>query len=131
LKYNDAKIFVKGNRKNRAIIPSFFTWGMGAIASMVLGKKLTDIGAQPKLFSKHFYESSIKDQAPYDFSLDLFAQYQAKKYGIIIQFPVYFAKRIYGKAKGGGSLKTRIKVTQRVLKFIFDLRISIKNKITN
>jgi glycosyltransferase involved in cell wall biosynthesis len=124
--HNDLTVFVKGRRKSRAIVPQIFTWGMGVMASVALGETLEDIGAQPKLFSKQFYSTYLKEKAPYDFSLDLFAQYNAKKHGKIVEFPVYFAKRLYGEAKGGGSLKTRIKVTRRVFSFILSLRKQLK-----
>jgi len=122
ISHNLPTILVKGSRKNRAIIPAFFTWGMGLIASWALKVHLNEIGAQPKLFSRLFYEKYIKNQAPYNFSLDLFVQYQAQKYGKIVAFPVYFGNRLHGEAKGGGSIKTRIKVTRRVLAYIFELK---------
>jgi len=123
---NDLRIFIKGQRKNRALGPNFFTWGMTVIASLALGETLTDIGAQPKLFSREFYEKHLKTGAPDDFSLDLYAMYYAQKTGLILTFPVYFANRVFGEAKGGGSLKTRIKVTKRVLSFIFELRKKLR-----
>ncbi len=126
--YQDPKVFVKGQRKNRAIGPNFFTWGMTVIASSVLKEKLEDIGAQPKLFSQEFYKKYLTEGAPFDFSLDLYAMYFAHKYGKIVTFPVYFKNRAHGEAKGGGSLKTRIKVTKRVLKFIFELKERLKAK---
>lgn len=119
-------VFVKGARKNRAIVPYIFTTGMGVFASLALGIPLRDIGAQPKLFGRDFYNQYLKDRAPEDFSLDLYAQYWAAREGKIEEIPVYFAKRVYGEAKGGGSLKTRIKVTIRVIKFILKMRRDIK-----
>jgi glycosyltransferase involved in cell wall biosynthesis len=118
--------FVKGARRNRAIVPYIFTTGMGVFASLALGIPLRDIGAQPKLFGRDFYNQYLKDRAPEDFSLDLYAQYWAAREGKIEEIPVYFAKRVYGEAKGGGSLKTRIKVTIRVIKFILKMRRDIK-----
>lgn len=128
LKYNDNTVFVKGNRQQRALGPAFFTWGMGVIASLALKQNLTDIGAQPKLFSRNFYITYLKDKAPYDFSLDLYAQYWAKKEGKIIEIPVIFKTRLHGEAKGGGSLKTRLKVSKRVFNFIFEMRKNLKSK---
>ena len=125
-KYNDPTVFIKGKRLNRAIGPNFFTWGMSVIASFKLGVTLTDIGAQPKLFSRIFYEKYLKKDAPVDFSLDLYAMYFAKKFGRIETIPVVFANRAFGEAKGGGSIKTRIKVTKRVLNFIFALSKKLK-----
>jgi len=128
ISYNDPMVFVKGQRMKRAWGPNFFTYGMTLIASNVLKQKLTDIGAQPKLFSKQFYQAYLTHDAPNDFSLDLYAMYFAQKDGRIVTFPVYFKNRAHGEAKGGGSLKTRIKVTKRVLNFIFELRDRLKAK---
>jgi len=126
LSQHDQSVLVKGQRTNRAFVPNLFTCGMGIIASMALGEKLHDIGAQPKLFSKYFYKQHLANKGPNDFSLDLYAMYCAQKFGSIVTFPVYFKKRAFGEAKGGGSVKTRLKVTMRVLDFIFKLRKKIK-----
>jgi hypothetical protein len=54
--------------------------------------------------------------------------YCAQKFGSIATFPVYFKTRTFGEAKGGGSVKTRLKVTLRVLEFIFKLRKKMKSE---
>jgi glycosyltransferase involved in cell wall biosynthesis len=120
-------ILVKGFRKNRKFSELFFSWGMGLLSSIVLGTRLTEINAQPKLFKKDFYQS-IKDKAPFDFSLDLYFLYQAKKHGKIVDFPVFFLPRLYGEAKGGSgsSLKVRFKLIKRTLKYIFELKTKLK-----
>lgn len=115
-------VFVKGKRKKRGFVADFFTMGMQVLASAALRTKLDDIGAQPKLFSREFYSYYIQDKAPLDFSLDLYAQYWAAKAGRIVDFPVIMKKRLHGEAKGGGSWKTRFKVSKRTLVFINDLR---------
>ena len=93
------------------------------IASVALKTYLDDINAQPKIFSKNFYNKFIKNRAPYDFSLDLFLLYTAKKNGLKIkEIEVNFAKRIHGEAKGGGSWRTRVKLMKRTLIYIFKLR---------
>lgn len=127
-RHNDPMVFVKGNRQQRALGPAFFTWGMGVFASIALKQQLKDIGAQPKLFSRAFYEKYLKTGAPYDFSLDLYAQYWAQKEGKIVEIPVIFKQRLHGEAKGGGSLKTRIKVTRRVANFIWEMRGDLQKK---
>jgi polyisoprenyl-phosphate glycosyltransferase len=123
----DSWVLVKGYRKNRRPMEAFFSWGMGVLSSLALGTRLTEINAQPKLFSKTFFDSIEKD-APHDFSLDLFFLYHAKKKGQIIDFPVYFAKRVAGEAKGGSgsSWKVRIKLMKRIFKYIFELRNKVK-----
>lgn len=123
----DSWVLVKGYRKNRRPMEAFFSWGMGVLSSLALGTRLTEINAQPKLFSKSFFDSIEKD-APHDFSLDLYFLYHAKKKGQIIDFPVYFAKRVAGVAKGGSgsSWKVRWKLIKRIFKYIFELRNKVK-----
>jgi glycosyltransferase involved in cell wall biosynthesis len=123
----DKSLLVKGYRKNRRPMEAFFSWGMGVLSSLALGTRLTEINAQPKLFSNIFFDSIEKD-APHDFSLDLYFLYHAKKKGQIIDFPVYFAKRVAGEAKGGSgsSWKVRFKLMKRIFKYIFELRNKVK-----
>lgn len=119
----DENIFMKGKRKNRAVMEFIFTFGMQIIASLALKTYLDDINAQPKIFSRKFYENFLKTKSPHDFSLDLFAIFVAKKNGLKIkEIEVNFAKRIHGEAKGGGSWKTRIKLIKRTFFYIFKLR---------
>ena len=117
------KLIVKGKRKNRRLSEAFFTFGMQIVVLFLLRKYLDDINAQPKLFSKEFYDQYIKNKAPSDFSLDLYLLYQAKINGYKIkEIPVYFKDRIHGEAKGGGSFKTRIKLILRTFRYILKAR---------
>lgn len=122
-KNNEKHVIVKGKRKNRPLLDTFFTFVMGVVSSIFLRKNLFDVNAQPKLFSRQFFNDYIKSQAPDDFSLDLFLLYCAKKYGKIRTIPVEFKSRLYEEAKGGGgsSFKTRWKLIKRTLHYIFTL----------
>ena len=121
------KLIIKGKRKNRKLSEAFFTFGMQVVVFALLKTYLDDINAQPKLFSKEFYNKYIKNKAPSDFSLDLYLLYQAKINGYnIIEIPVHFKDRIYGEAKGGGSFKTKIKLIIRTFKYIFKTRRDIQ-----
>jgi glycosyltransferase involved in cell wall biosynthesis len=124
---SNTQVLVKGYRKNRRPMEAFFSWGMGVLSSLALGTRLTEINAQPKLFSKAFFDT-IEKNAPHDFSLDLYFLYHAKKKGQILDFPVYFAKRVAGEAKGGSgsSWKVRFKLMKRIFKYIFELRNKVK-----
>lgn len=116
-------VMVKGARQNRPFAEQFFTAGMGWLATMLLGVKLHDINAQPKLFSRAFYEQHIRPAAPHDFSLDLYLLYQATVHGVmLLTIPVDFSKRLAGEAKGGGSWKTRIKLIKRTWHYMWELR---------
>ena len=117
------KFYAKGKRIKRSPIDTFFTWGMALIASFVLGIKLIDINAQPKVFSRSVLE--ILKNPPDDFSLDLYLMYQAKIKSVeVIEYPVSFATRRYGQSKGGGSIRGKAKLIMRSLKYIW----SISNK---
>jgi glycosyltransferase involved in cell wall biosynthesis len=124
---NNPYLLVKGFRKNRKVSEAVFSYGMGMLASIVLGTRLTEINAQPKLFSKLFFDA-YEQKAPHDFSLDLYFLYQAKKHGEIKDFPVYFAKRVAGEAKGGSgsSFKTKWKLIKRSFNYIFELKRQIQ-----
>ena len=118
---------VQGKRGKRAALDALFTFAMQVIATAALGAKVNDVNAQPKVFSKHFFDSNIRGQAPLDFSLDLFLLYKARKAGIsILTVPVIFAERLHGQAKGGGNWRTRVKLIKRTLAYIFELRQSLK-----
>ncbi len=117
-KYNDPELVVKGKRRNRNLIDSFFTWGMQVYCTIVLKNKLNDINAQPKVFSRVFYNRNFKN-APIDFSLDLFLLFKAKK---IKTVNVFFHKRKFEEAKGGGTIKGKIKLIKRTLDYIKNLK---------
>jgi glycosyltransferase involved in cell wall biosynthesis len=125
-KLNRSNIFIKGKRLKRRPLEALFTWGMQLVAFFALNIYLDDINAQPKIFTRNFFEKYIENSAPKDFSLDLFILFMAKKYHYeIVELPVIFSKRHAGMAKGGGSWRTRIKLIKRTLLYILELRKKI------
>ena len=119
---NQGKTFLKGSRKERPCVDHFLTWGMGKFSSLMLGKKLNDINAQPKMFHRTFL--NFIDDAPNDISLDLHFYLMAIKNKMnILELPVCFKERLYGEAKGGGgaTIWTRIKFVRRTLSYILRL----------
>lgn len=118
----DKNIYVKGNRKGRPAFDQFFTWGMGIFETIYFKTHMDDINAQPNVFPKGFYEGW--DNPPYDFSLDLFAVYTAKKAGLlIVRFPVLFPERIHGESKWNNEgLKSKWKFIKRTIQFSKELK---------
>ncbi|MBN2368843.1 glycosyltransferase family 2 protein [Candidatus Woesearchaeota archaeon] len=115
------KCFVKGNRKGRPLFDNFFTLGMSIFETIVLGKALYDINAQPNLFHRSFFEKL--DNPPNDFSFDLYFYYMAKKLKYrILRFPVDFKSRIHGKSNWNTSIKGKHKFIKRTIDFTFKLR---------
>lgn len=120
-KFNDPDLIIKGKRKKRNIIDSFFTWGMQLYCTIVLKTRLNDINAQPKMFGRNFYETNFS-AAPNDFSLDLFLLYKAQK---IKTIDVFFHERKFGKSKGGGTLTGKWKLIKRTTCYINKLKSDI------
>ena len=119
------KYYAKGRRVDRNLADAFFTWGMSIISSIFLGAKLNDINAQPKMFGRSFLK--YLQNPPDDFSLDLYLMYQAHKHKIeVIEMPVSFAKRQHGIAKGGGTLKGKMKLIKRTFKYVYQISIEVK-----
>ena len=124
-KNGDRNFILKGKRKKRKFLDNLFTSLMSVISSIAFNIKLSDINAQPKMFSKDFIK--YIDNAPNDFSLDLFILVKAIKMNYtILEYPVIFKKRNYGISKGGGSLFGKVKLTLRTLSYINRLRIRLK-----
>jgi glycosyltransferase involved in cell wall biosynthesis len=118
------KCIVKGERKGRNLFDSMFTAGMSFYSSLMLKQSLWDINAQPKIFNRVFLDN-LKN-APYDFSLDLYLLFVANRVQMCIKiFPVFFAKREFGEAKGGGTLNGKFKLIRRTRKYIIELRNDI------
>lgn len=121
-------IFVKGFRKNRKFLPTMLSVFMQICASALLNRRLTEINAQPKLFTKKLYAALKSSNPPKDFSLDLFLYVIAMRSAAhIIEIPVDFASRQFGEAKGGGaSLFTVARISVRTLRYIFKMKGSLK-----
>lgn len=112
---------IKGRRINRPLGPTLFTFFMSLIASLVFGRAIFDINAQPKLFDRRFYEKLTNP--PIDFSLDLYLLVMAKKLGYsILTVPVRFGTRIHGQSKWAFSFHSRIKTIWRTIKYILGLK---------
>jgi len=115
-------IFVKGKRKNRALIDMFFSFGMSVFESILFRKRMTEINAQPTIFTR----SLIADlnNAPLDFMLDLFAYNKAISKGYRQKrFFVYFGRRKYGVSSWNKNVFSRIKFVYKTVKYSLILRI--------
>ncbi len=112
---------VKGRRTGRPWGEWFFTFGMSVISTLVLGRVLFDVNAQPKVFHRSFL--SLMVSAPDDFSLDLYWLYTAKKKGYTLSLlPVYFRQRMHGVSRWAFSLSSRLRTIWRTVRYIFHLR---------
>lgn len=118
---NPEQCFVKGLRYGRPFGDIFFTMGMSVFESLLFFLPLYDINAQPTLFSKEFY-TTWKD-APYDFSLDLYAYASAvQQKRIPCRFSVNFANRLYGVSHWNLDWKSKMKFIKRTMDFSLVLK---------
>lgn len=121
--HNPHELFVKGWRVGRPLGDSVFTTGMSIFESCLMGCKLTDINAQPTIFSKKFY--STWDTPPYDFSLDLYAFYRARKSKLNVErFNVKFGDRAFGSSHWNIDFSSKIKFIKRTVSFSWKLRFN-------
>jgi hypothetical protein len=94
---------------------------MSIFETFYLWTNLWDINAQPNIFHRSFYESW--ENPPYDFSLDLYVLYMARKSNLIIKrFDVIFPERIHGESKWNTGFKSKIKFIKRTLAFSKQLK---------
>lgn len=120
---NKLRSVVKGKRINRDYFDQIFTIGMSILATLIFGKKLTDINAMPKLFPREF--TKYMKEPPEDFSLDVyFLMIATREKYKIIEHEVKWDERKYGEAKGGGSIKAKLKITIQTIKRILQLKYS-------
>lgn len=116
-----SNLFVKGRRYGRSITDVFFTFGMTVLELILLRRWMLDINAQPTMFSREFYLTWVSP--PNDFSLDLYAFFQAKSSGIKIhRFPVLFSNRVHGISHWNFSFASKWRFICRTLSYSYQLK---------
>ena len=117
-------IFVKGRRYGRPFMDVVFTVGMSVFETFLLARPMWDINAQPTMFSRRFFESWTTP--PDDFSLDLYAYYQAQSYGLKVhRFPVRFGERAHGVSHWNVNWAAKRKFIRRTVDFSLQLKKKI------
>ncbi|MEN9920677.1 MAG: hypothetical protein RL538_570 [Candidatus Parcubacteria bacterium] len=122
---NRTDIYCKGLRYRRPLYDSLFTFGMSVFETLYLRQWLRDINAQPNIFHRSFFETW--QNPPHDFSLDLYALYEARRSKLtIVRFPVFFLPRAHGHSSWNTGLASRWKFIKRTLSFSFALKKRLK-----
>lgn len=119
------RLLVKGSRFGRPRVDKFFTDCMSVFETALFGVSMSDINAQPTLFSRALYDEW--QSAPGDFALDLFAYHTAITKGYdIVRIPVRFGPRKYGKSSWNNGLTGRVKFIIRTLTYSFKLSRAVR-----
>ncbi len=116
--------FIKGKRFGRPYSDTIFTIMMSIFETLLLSRSMWDINAQPTIFSRQFFQNW--KNPPNDFSLDLYAYYQAKRNKLkIIRFPVKFGERAFGISHWNFSLKSKWNFVKRTIIYSINLKKNI------
>ena len=114
--YNNKKnFFIKGSRINRAIGKALVSKAMGLVCSVILGKRLIEINAQPFFFHKEEFKSWKK--IPKDLSLDLFAYEKVERKNYVsTRIDVKQLSRIHGVSSWNKNFLSKFNLTVAFLK---------------
>jgi glycosyltransferase involved in cell wall biosynthesis len=116
------RALVKGKRARRAFGDSLVTNTMAALATGILGRRLTDINAQPKVFHRSHLERLA--DPPNGFQFDLYVLYRARQAGLaLITVPVVFGRRAHGQSKWAFSLASRYRTIWATIVYMLQLRL--------
>ena len=119
---NKEKVFYKGSRKNRKFIDNFFTFFMSIFSTLLFQTFLSDIGAIPVLFNRDLMNKL--DNIPYDFSIETYVYYIAKKENYkIIRLPIYMAERERGVSSWNNGIISKFKQSWRIIKALIKIRL--------
>ncbi len=122
-----AKAIVKGRRQGREWAKQLITNGMSLWATLVLGRPLSDINAQPKVFPAELL-AGLK-RCPKGFEFDVYVLYRAIETGHrLVTVPVHFGARAHGQSKWASTLFSRWRTILRVALYILRLRFSSEGR---
>ncbi len=114
-------VFIKGRRIGRGWSQNFLSSGMSLFESLLFGRVLTDINAQPTVFHKSLLRYAVN--LPDDFSIDLYIFVTARKFGFeIVRFNVDFSKRKFGESSWNTGIPAVLRMIFRTVKYSFELR---------
>ena len=113
-------VFVKGERYGRSLRDRLFTWAMSFVERIILGVRMTEINAQPTVFSNSFFQKW--HLPPNDFSLDLYVYQLALRNNLKVKrFPVYFGPRFTGEGHND-ALISKFRYSWKTILFSLQLR---------
>lgn len=118
------KTLVKGVRTGRGMAERIITWGMQAVATVLLRRFLHEINAQPKVFHRNLL--GCLTNPPPDFNFDVYALYRARRAGWrLVTIPVRFPPRRHGQSNWAATWASKWRTIRRSFAFMFRLGAGI------
>ncbi|MEI7974239.1 MAG: glycosyltransferase family 2 protein [Bdellovibrio sp.] len=115
------KFVVKGARHGRDPKDRFVSSVFEFLARIVLGQKLSEINAQPKVFRRELLEHL--HNPPLNFAFDLYVLHRAlAKSWSLREIPVHFPPRIHGVSNWAGSFFSRYRTILGMISYMLQLR---------
>ena len=126
--YNQVKgekrIFGKGNRINNRGYDGMISRFHEVFASLILGKKMREINAQPKIFHKSVLKYFTNMPKKWT-TLDTYANYICLLNNIeIVKIDIIFKNRLYGESKWKNNFSVFVKTIFFNLLYLIKLRLS-------
>ena len=117
----EKRVLWKGRRMNRSAMDRFFTASMSVLATVLLGRRLYDIGAIPVLFDRALLPAL--DRPPYDFSIETYVYWKAISSGFTVRrFPVDMRARKRGVSSWDRGLRSKLKQSAVTMKDLLLIR---------
>lgn len=115
---------VKGRRHGRAAADRLVSRAFEALALLVLGRRLHEINAQPKVFPAGLV--ARLDGAPPDFPFDLFVLLRARDAGLALrEIDVAFPPRRHGQSRWAATARSRARTMLRFAGYMVRYRLGI------
>jgi glycosyltransferase involved in cell wall biosynthesis len=114
------KLIVKGRRNGRRFSDRLISRGMEIVALLCLRTWLTEINAQPKVFSARLLEHL--GNPPIDFNFDVYVLYQARRQGWrTATIDVDFPPRRHGQSNWAATWRSKMRTILRSMRYMFRL----------
>lgn len=116
--------FIKGirSRDNRKVSEQIFTFLMGMLSSVILGRLIVDTNGIPTVIPKRLYDS-IKNDTPDDVKIELFIYDAAQKKGLVQKrLKVNYRLREKGYTKLLPDMRSKISTIKSTILYLFKLK---------
>jgi glycosyltransferase involved in cell wall biosynthesis len=117
------RTLIKGTRSGRLLRDRMVSFVFETLARLILGLKVSEINAQPKVFPKSLLAHI--EEPPSGFAFDLYVLYCAQKQGYgFVSIPVLFPPRIYGVSHWAAHFTGRYKTIWGMILYMVNLKRS-------